>query len=314
MSIMSVPVIADAAAWCFAAVSAFAPTPIRRLPEIGRDSATVRVPTRHGEVRCTLYRPLEPAEAKPPLYVNAHGGGFVIRYPQQDDPLCRFLAAKAGVYVLNVDYDVAPRHRFPVPVEQLFDVVRWAADGERPWDGTRLCIGGQSAGGSLATGTCRLALENGGPAIALQVLHYAALDLATPARERRSSADRPVLPVWMAEMFKTAYTPDPRQRRDRLASPAWGSNDDGLEGIAPALIITAEKDGLRQGGARYARKLEAVGSLAEYREVPGADHGYDIVGNDEALTRSSYEAIAGHVRRATTPGAPRPARPGDAPR
>lgn len=61
------------------------------------------------------------------MYVNAHGGGFGIRYPEQDDPFCRYLAAQAGVVVINVDYAVAPQARFPVAVEQLYDVLTWAS-------------------------------------------------------------------------------------------------------------------------------------------------------------------------------------------
>ncbi|MEJ2667468.1 MAG: alpha/beta hydrolase fold domain-containing protein [Deinococcales bacterium] len=233
------------------------------------------------------------------MYVNAHGGGFVIRYPERDDPLCRYLALRAGVAVLNVDYVVAPRHRFPDPVEQLCDVVCWAAGATGEWDGARLCVGGQSAGGALAAGAARLALESGGPRIALQVLHYAPLDLVTVREPGSGAGGRSVVPIWMAEMFHTAYIREPAQRHDRLASPAWEANGDGIEGIAAALVITPERDPLRAGGAAYAGKLAAAGCLAAYRDVPGADHGYDIVGNDEGLIRQMYDVIVGHVIEAT---------------
>ena len=299
MSMMSVPFIADTAARVMGGLTALAPKTGRRFPEIPGKSERLAVPTRHGDVACTLYRPPGGATAAPPVYLNAHGGGFVIRYPEQDDPLCRFIAHRAGIVVLNVDYDVAPRVRFPVPVEELYDVAAWASSEERDWDGARLCIGGQSAGGALSAAVARLALENGGPRIALQVLHYAVLDLVTPPSAKRSRAARPVLRPWMGEMFHTAYIPDPQQCRDRLASPVWGPNADGLEGIAAALVITAELDGLRNEAAAYARKLDAVGSLAAYREVPGADHGYDIVGDDEERIRESYGVIVEHVLGAT---------------
>lgn len=156
----------------------------------------------------------------------------MIRYPEQDGPLCRHLAATAGATVLNVDYSVAPGRRFPAPVEEAFDVVRWAAAGGHPWNERRRCLGGQNAGGSLTAGAARLALENGEPRIALQVLHHAVLDLVTSAAAKRSRAARPALRPWMGEMLHTAYIPDVGQRRDRLASAAWGANADDLEGIA----------------------------------------------------------------------------------
>jgi acetyl esterase/lipase len=104
---------------------------------------------------------------------------------------------------------------------------------------------------------------------------------------------------WMGEVFDTAYIPDSARRRDRLASPAWGDNAAGLAGIAPALVVTAEHDRLRDEARAFAEKLDAVGALAEYYEVPGVDHGYNIMSEAIDVTRRSYARIAEHVVRAT---------------
>lgn len=281
-------------------------TPELRFDEIPGHTSTIAVPTRHGDVRCTVYHPdvagsaatTEPEEDKPAVYVNIHGGGFVMAHAEQDDPWCRYLAAKAGVVVLNVEYDVAPQRRFPVAVEQVFDVLAWAARHDE-WDGSRLCVGGQSAGGSLAAAASRLALENGGPQIRMQMLHYPPLDLVTPAKQKHSPIPRPVIQPWMAALFDPAYVPDPAVRRDRLVSPAWGSNADGLDGIAPALIITCEHDRLRDEAASYARSLDAVGALREHHDIPGIDHGYNIMRfGTRATTEPMYEKITEHVRSA----------------
>ena len=218
---------------------------------------------------------------------------------EQDDPWCRYLAANANVVVINTDYAIAPNTRFPAPVEQIYDVLLWASAQERDWDGHRLCVGGQSAGGNLSAAAARMALENGGPAIALQVLHYPPLDLVTATSDKPSPlGGKAVLQPWMGAVFDTAYIPDRAQRRDRLASPAWGTNADDVTGIAPALVVTAEFDRLCGEGKRYADKLAAVGSLAEYVEVPGVDHGYNIMSDATEITRQMYDVIAGHVRRA----------------
>ncbi|WP_264044848.1 alpha/beta hydrolase [Mycobacterium paraffinicum] len=271
-----------------------------RFPEFRSQTSEVSIPTRHGAASATVYHP--PAgTANPPVYVNVHGGGFVVGHPEQDDPWCRYLAANAGVVVVNPDYVLAPRHRFPAAPHQVYDIVCWAAAPARDWDGGRLCVGGQSAGGNLSAAAARLALENGGPRIALQVLHYAPLDLVTPTRDKPSSAgDRAVMKPWMGEVFDTAYVPDPAQRRDRLASPAWGDNADGIAGIAPALVVTAEHDRLRDESRRYAEKLAAAGALAEYHEVAGVDHGYNIMSAAADLTRRTYAHIVGHVVHATS--------------
>jgi acetyl esterase len=265
--------------------------------ELPARTETVTIPTRHGGIQAAVYWP-EPSGDPVPVYVNFHGGGFVIRHPEQDDPLCRYLAANAGVAVVNVDYDVAPRHRFPDPVEEAYDAVSWAAGPGHGWDGSRLCVGGQSAGGALAAGAARLTLEQGGPAIALQVLHYPPLDLATPPRDKRAAGKLP-LSVPVETLFDAVYLPSPEAKRHRLASPAWGSNGDGISGIAPALVITCADDRLHDEGVAYADKLAAVGALRGHLDLAGIDHGYNLRVKDRALVENSYALIAKHVIAAT---------------
>ncbi|MFI0468605.1 alpha/beta hydrolase fold domain-containing protein [Saccharopolyspora sp. 5N102] len=297
MSLLSKPFVVDIATRVLNRLMTPRLKPELRFDEIPAHKRTIEVPTRHGNVPCTAYFPV--AAGKPAVHVNVHGGGFVIAHPEQDDPWCRYLAAEAGVVVLNVDYSVAPRHPFPIPVEQVFDVVTWASRQARDWDGRRLCVGGQSAGGSLAAAAARLALEGGGPAIALQVLHYAPLDLVTHAAHKRSPTGKTVIRPWMSDVFDPAYAPDPEVRRDRLISPAWGSNAAGIAGIAPAVVITCEYDRLRDEGIRYAEALDAVGALVEHHDVVGTDHGYNIMSfGTRALTERMYGLIVGHVRRA----------------
>src|SRR4051812_35457657 len=90
-----------------------------RYGESHRDSGTdlpaptsIEVPTRHGLVRCDLYRPAVATTALRPAYVHFHGGAFLMRYPQMDDFFARIVAAETGALVVNVDYDVAPQVRF----------------------------------------------------------------------------------------------------------------------------------------------------------------------------------------------------------
>ncbi|TDL44567.1 alpha/beta hydrolase fold domain-containing protein [Kocuria rosea] len=279
------------------------PRPHLRFEEIPRRTTEVTVPTRHGDVVCTIYRPAGPGVDRPAVYVNAHGGGYIVARPEQDDPWCRFLAHRAAVVVVNVDYSVAPQARFPVPVEQVHDVLEWAAAPERDWDGTRLCVGGQSAGGAIAAGAARMALEAGRPALRLQVLNYPPLDLVTPAKEKRAGARRTVIQPWMAKVFDPAYVPDAAQRRHRLVSPAWGSNGEGIEGITPAVVVTPGLDRLHDEGAAYARALAAAGALVEHLDLPGADHAYNLMGDSPGTAERVYGRLAEHVLRATAPSA-----------
>ena len=269
-----------------------------RFPEMPRRAAELTIPTSVAPARVVVYRP-ETAGSSP-VHVNFHGGGFVLPLTEGDDPLCRFLAT-SGVTVVNVDYVLAPQHRFPGAPHQAYEVVRWVAahGAEHGWDGSRLTVGGQSAGGALAAAVCRQALDRGGPPIALQVLHYPPLDLVTSAKDKHAAALRPVLRPWMAEVFDGSYVPDPKQRADPLVSPAHEADTTDLRGIAPALVITAELDLLRAEGDRYAERLGQSGALVEHHVVPGADHGYD--GQDDDRAREIYALIAKHVQNAARP-------------
>ncbi|MDX3119263.1 alpha/beta hydrolase fold domain-containing protein [Streptomyces scabiei] len=275
-----------------------------RFPEYPRAATAATVPTSVAPAQVTVYAPPAGTATRPPVHVNFHGGGYVISMPAMDDALCRFLAAEAGVVVVNVQYVVAPQHPFPAPPAQAYDVVRWVAEhgAEHGWDGGRLTVGGQSAGGGLAAAVARQAHEQAGPGIALQVLHYPPLDLATPARDKKSAVDKPVLRPWMGEIFDASYVPDPRERAHRLVSPAGASDTADLTGIAPALVITAEHDLLRAEAVRYAERLDACGALVEHHDVAGADHGYDADDDDRA--RVVYALIARHIRQATGVEAP----------
>jgi acetyl esterase len=274
-------------------------TASERLPEFPRHVETVLVPTTFGSTRVTAYRP-ESNESVLPVYVNLHGGGFVLSITDYDDPICRALAAQSGAVVLNVDYVVAPQHPFPDPPRHVYEVLQWVVDKGpgHGWDGTRLTVGGQSAGGALAAAAARLVLERGEPAIALQVLHYPPLDLTVPASTKRSPIAKPMLRPWMGEVFDTSYVPNPSDKADRLVSPAGVADAADLTGIAPAVVIAAENDILRDEARRYADRLDEVGSLVEYHEVTGADHGYDV--KDDERARSVYSMIANHIAQATS--------------
>lgn len=303
MPVLSHPLVTRVAAALVQGVTSLAPrlNRRRRFTDITCATRRIEVPTAYGVVPATLYLPA--SGDVPPLHINLHGGGFIIRYPEQDDPLCRYLAARAGVAVLNVDYPVAPQHPFPIPPKACFEVTRWAAEhaGALGVDPERLSIGGASAGGSLATAVARQARDAGGPHLALQVLHYPSLDLVTSTQDKLSARDRtepPFLKPWMSAVFHNSYLPDKALGLDPLASPAYGDNGADLAGTAPALLITTELDLLNAEGLRYAEALRHAGVLLEHRDIPGVDHGYDQLGAGDDLARETYDLIVEHLRRA----------------
>lgn len=259
---------------------------------------TLMIPTSVKPARVLVYRHPDAGDDAP-VHVNFHGGGFIMRGIELDDFWCRFLAARARVVVLNVDYVVAPQHPFPQPVQQTFEVVAYAAanGSTHRWNGSRLTIGGQSAGGSFSAAIARRSLEEGGPRIALQVLHYPVLDLITPVLEKRSPLANPTLKPWMAEVFDNSYAPNVADRSHRFISPAHPSETGDLTGIANAVVITAEFDRLRDEARRYAERLKRHSALVEAIDLLGADHGYDL--KNVTLAREVFGKVAAHIERAT---------------
>src|SRR5688500_2626935 len=138
------------------------PTP----PEIGevKDLRAEQIP-------CRVYRPKGvPASTALPALIFFHGGGWVIGDLETHDVLCRQLTAGAGITVVNVDYRLAPEHKFPAAIDDAWTATKWVAANaaEIGVDGTRLAVGGDSAGGNLAAVMALMARDAGGPPIKLQ--------------------------------------------------------------------------------------------------------------------------------------------------
>jgi acetyl esterase len=244
------------------------------------------VPTEFGPVRTQIYRAVgSPSGSLPPVYVNFHGLGFIARHPEFDDHLCRALVAETGCVVVNVDYDVAPQRPFPVAPNQAFAVTEWVARNGKGqgWDGERVAVGGQSAGGNLATGVCLVARDRGTFTPVLQILNYPPLDLAAAPSTKVARTPKPLIRPFLAEVFNDAYTPDPATRQDPLASPLLAVD---LAGVAPALVITAEYDLLRDEGDRYAERLATAGVPVTHHVMAGVDHSYTHAEPAEPLNKA----------------------------
>jgi acetyl esterase len=205
-----------------------------------------------------------------------HGSGWVICNLDVNDVPARALANRSGCVVVAVNYQKAPEHKFPIPLDDCYATTCWVADhaAELGVDPARIGVGGDSSGGNLAAAVCLRARDEGGPALAFQLLIYppTCSDLATATYE--SCAEGYGLQRESMRWFWDMYLTAPEDGRNPLASPLLA---DDLSGLPPAFVATAEFDPLRDDGERYAERLRDAGVPVKLRRYDGMIHAFYLM-------------------------------------
>ncbi|GAA3042796.1 alpha/beta hydrolase [Streptosporangium longisporum] len=226
-----------------------------------RDDVAAGVPVR-------VYRP-EEGDRPLPALVYLHGGGWVFGSVDRNDALGRDLAARTGAVVVSADYRLAPDHPFPAAADDAWSVVRDVF--ERPdaygADPARVAVCGDSAGGNLAAVAAWQA-RDAGLRLVHQVLVYPIADVAMDTPSYRDHATGFGLGADEMAWFISCYAGDPAD--PRLAPVRLADKS----GLAPATVITAECDPLRDEGETYAARLAEAGVPVETRRYEGAIHGF----------------------------------------
>ena len=228
----------------------------------------------HGPIPLRLYRSRAAAGGgTQPVLVYFHGGGWVFGDIETHDNLCRSLANSADCTVISVDYRLAPEHKFPAAVDDCWAATTWVADraADLAVDPRRMAVGGDSAGGNLATVVSRLAVANGSPTIVHQVLLYPTVDLGFTHDSFRRAGTGYNLTSTAMLWFRDHYLRDLRDVADWRASPLRA---DDLSKLPPAFIATAGCDPLCDEGQAYAELLEKSGVPVTFRHFPGQMHGF----------------------------------------
>jgi acetyl esterase len=229
------------------------------------------VPGPHGDVPVRVYRP--ESRAGLPLLVWLHGGGWTLGNVEMHDPIARTLANDAGCVVVSVDYRLAPEHPFPVPLDDCWAALQWAVANATDLgaDPSRVAIGGDSAGGNLAAVCALLARDAGGPELALQLLVYPVTDHGFATGSYRDNGEGYLLEDKQMRWFYDCYTRGGADPADWRISPLRAPS---FEGVAPAMVVTAEFDPLRDEGEAYARALESAGVPTSVRRYDGMIHAF----------------------------------------
>lgn len=224
------------------------------------------------EVPARLYVP--EGDRPLPIIVYFHAGGWALGHYEDIDTPVRALANRAGCAVLSVNYRLAPEHKYPAAVDDAYTAVRWASRNGKGYgfDGQRLAVMGDSAGGTLAAVVSLRARDEDGPAIRLQVMVYPVLDHNyDTASYRQFGSNWGVLTRTDMVWFHCNYLNHPDQRDLPYVSPLKALD---LDGLPEALIILPEADPLRDEGLRYVERLQQSGVRAEARVYPGMVHGF----------------------------------------
>jgi acetyl esterase len=238
------------------------------------DERDTSVAGAQGQLRARLYCPdADSAGSAAPLVVYYHGGGWVAGDLDTHDQPCRLLARSSGARVLSVAYRLAPENRFPAPVDDALAAFRDAVAraGELGVDPGRVAVAGDSAGGHVAAVTSQLAAADGGPAPAFQLLIYPVTDCERVSQSRRTFAEGFILTKENMEWYEEQFLGSDGERSDPRVSPLLAQ---ALGGVAPALVVTAGFDPLRDEGEAYARRLQEAGVRTLLRRYSGYVHGF----------------------------------------
>ena len=254
-----------------------------------RDLEVAGLPARH-------YLPSTAGTTAGPLLVYFHGGGFLHGDLETHDGTCRVLAEQSGVAVVAIDYRRGPEAPFPAAFDDAEAAHRWAVEhaAELGADPGRIGVGGDSAGGNLAAWVA-IAAARGGVPLAWQLLVY---PCTQPARQTESVglfARGFYLTRDYMDAVDATYLPTELERKDERVDLLSAELPAGL---APAYVVTAGFDPLRDEGEAYARRLAEVGVDVELERFPGQIHGFMNMVAAGATSRAAIDQVAAHLKAA----------------
>ncbi len=269
-----------------------------RMAGPGQDGT---LPGPGGDRPYRLYAPSDAPASGAPGFLFFHGGGLVAGGLDTHEGVCRALAEETGCRLVAVGYRLAPEHPFPAALEDAAAAADWllAQAAELGIDPSRLVIGGDSAGATLAVATVVRLREAGRAPFALQCLICPVLDSGGPSASREAFAqgyliDRVTLAADLAD-----YLPDGIDPADPRVSPLRAQS---LAGLPPALIHTAEFDPLRDEGEAFAGRLAREGVAVRHTRHAGMVHNFHALGAILPQGRAVLRQIGEEVRAALACG------------
>jgi acetyl esterase len=230
------------------------------------------IPADKGNILVRVYTPQ--GNGPFPILVYIHGGGWIGGSIKSQDRLCRYLSNKVSCLVVSVKYRLAPKHKFPIPLNDCYAATTWVFKNAQSINGdpARIAIGGPSAGGNISAAVCLKAKDLGGPPIIFQLLVVPSTNLSSLDTESyRLYATGPghELTKKDVEICRAAYLRNTEDRYNPYASPLLAKDH---RNLPPALVITGEFDVARDDGELYAECLKQAGVSARVYRFKGMGH------------------------------------------
>ncbi len=245
------------------------------------------------ELSARLYVPV--TDEGRSLVVFFHGGSFVSGDLDTHDWLCHRLAHDTKTRLLAVDYRLAPEHPFPAGLNDAVDAVRHVAAHRSDFgpSSARLIIMGDSAGANLVA-VAATVLRDEDLGVAAQVLIYPTLgpELVTDSAHRFGKGY--LLDIEGLRYNYREYLGDYTDHTDPRVTPLLSTD---LARVAPAVVVVAEFDPLRDEGIAYAGLLEHFGVPVELLEARGMVHGFLEMGAVVPDALEILDDLAAHVQR-----------------
>ena len=248
-----------------------------QVVEVG-DVADLEVPGGDGTIPARVYRPLA-GERPAPTVLFVHGGGFVIGDLDTHDNQARRLCAGIGAVVVSIDYRRAPEHPWPAAVDDTLAAFRWLVDTVDRFGGDpdRIGVAGDSAGGNLSAVVAVTARDEGLP-LAAQLLIYPGVDFHGERPSRDENAEGYFMTAddleWFARHYLGLDADDERPEDEVLRHPQLSPVHADLRGVAPAVVVTAEYDPLRDDGDAFVAALRDAGVAVDHLAEPDLIHGF----------------------------------------
>ncbi len=272
------------------------PTPV--LPDVSVEDVDVPANGASPAVSLRLYRPKSLAAAAPAM-LWAHGGGFIIGSPEQDEPNTLAFVRELGITIAAVRYRLAPEHPAPAAVEDAYAALRWLHQNAARLnvDPNRIAIGGASAGGGVMATLALVAHDRREVRPAFQLLVYPMLDDRTATR---TDLDLRNVRVWTQGSNAYAWSAylGHAPGAPSASEYAAAARRKDLTGLPPAWIGVGTLDLFHDEDLAYAKRLNDSGVRCELHVITGAFHGFDVMFSKSKIAKAFWQEQARALKAA----------------